>query len=238
MSEPVPVNDNEVSKVLPPAIGHPQPSGKSKKSRKRRLVSGIVQTVVLVAVLVAVFVFVPAINKMAQRKPDAPTPQSQSSTGAVDVTSSAPNTAATKGAQTANGSQQGTPSGSTPGQPTIAPDGGEYALSVYDVQTDAAGVIAVTLDVSNPSKTSLLFDPAKQFKMVGLKSGQQQGPITIPGKTSIAAGELKPGQIIKGDVYIRKSTTEDAELRFFPNLGDPDYIVVPLIPVPVSQQNQ
>ena len=194
-------------------------------SKKRRWAVAFLQLVLLLGIVALIFFKVPAVNKIAQRKPDQ-TPAGSSKTSLQ-----------TNG--TANSTNANTSAG-TPGSAAAgASEVGEYAVSVYHVDTDqTSGIIAITLEINNPSKVVLQFDPSKQFKLVGLKTKQEKLPVQQAGKPSIAAGDIKPGQTAKGILYVQRFQAEDYELRFFPQINDKDYTVVPLIAVPADQQTR
>ena len=180
---------------------------------------GTLQAVLLFGIIGAIFFAVPNVNKMAQRKPDPA------------FTTSTQNTP-----QNVTGSTSTNAGATVPTSVTPQPEG-EYDISVYNVETDeTTGVIAVTLEINNPSTVTLKFDPLKQFKMVGLTTKAEKLPTTQPGKPSIAAGDIKPGQTVKGILYIQRFQDQKYELRFFSQIGDKDFTVVPLIAVPVDQQ--
>jgi len=109
-----------------------------------------------------------------------------------------------------------------------------YVIGVVSVSKSVNGEY-LNLKVTNDGDTTLQLDPDSQFKLVGVTD--QTTRVPIAGKTSVGfKTTLAPDAAVTGTIVFDVIPEQQSELRFYPDIAQPTYIVVPLIPLPEDQR--
>jgi len=117
-----------------------------------------------------------------------------------------------------------------PQEPAQLSDG--FVVSVLSVSKSNA-TEAIKMRLTNAGSTPLDVSPGKQFKLFGLTSKTERLPREV---TENFAGTIPPNDKLEGSLYFDTLNDEESEVRFYPDLAQSTYLVVPLIPLPSDQQ--
>ena len=127
--------------------------------------------------------------------------------------------------------------GDSGGQKTSAQDqaqtttsiSADYVISVTSV-SQANGVLAVGLRITNSSQIILQTSPFLQFDITSLSSGVVNKPFSPNGTAIYDGGPLAPGDANQGTLYFNSfGPSEQFEMRFYSGPALATFLPVPLI---------
>lgn len=105
-----------------------------------------------------------------------------------------------------------------------------YVIGILSVSKSINGQ-EIGVQVTNDSDKPLVLQADQQFKLVGLTSHDERAPLTAKTSPSLKT-TIAPNKDISGKIVFDAFNQEQSELRFYPDVTQPTYIVVPLIPLP------
>ncbi len=108
-----------------------------------------------------------------------------------------------------------------------------YVIGVVAISKSVNGEL-ISLKIYNDGDTTLTSDPDTQFKLVGVDDHVSRSPIPRTTSSSLI-GQLPTNTSRSGIIKFDSFVNEASQLRFYPDSAQPNFIVVPLIPLPESQ---